>query len=312
MKRRLIVLTASLGALGVMLVASSSASAAPFSCNVPLDNFDRANSASLGTSWTLQAPSMTIAGNAATNPNTTQGLSTWNTAPPTQQVCLDVTAGGGGTSYAALDLGFQDVNNNAFLKVQGGAGQFSQSYFYYGNNGPGSCKITGGCSYAITPFHSARLHATLNPATGQASLDIDTNFDNNPEQTIVKTFNVPFSFGNAIGIGSYGGSFVDNFASASTPPPPPVPITPAAPNTKLNRATIKPGQRWAKFWFKAIEGTATKFECAFAKKGKKLVYRQCASPKAYQGLGEGRFTFKVRAVGPGGVDQSPVTQKFSI
>lgn len=310
MKRRLTVLAASLGALGVMLAAGSTASAAPFSCNVPLDDFNRANTTTLGTSWTLQAPTMNIAANAVTNPNTTAGLSTWNAVPPTQQACLDVTAGPGGTTYAALDLGFQDATNNAFLKVQGGAATFSKAWVYYGNNG--DCKITGGCSFDIPPFKSGRIHAALNTATGQFSLDIDTNFDNNSEQTIVKTFNAPFSFGNAIGIGSYGGSSLDNFATASTPPPPPVPVTPPAPNTKLNRATIKPGQRSAKFWFKAIEGTATKFECAFAKKGNKLTYRQCASPKTYQGLGQGRFTFKVRAVGPGGTDQSPITQKFTI
>lgn len=310
MKRRLTVLVASLGTLGVMLAASSTASAAPFSCNVPLDDFNRADATTLGTNWTLQAPTMNIAANAATNPNTTAGLSTWNTVPPTQQACVDVTAGAAGTTYAALDLGFQDATNNAFLKVQGGAGTFSKAWIYYGNNG--DCKITGGCSFDIPLFKSGRIHATLNAATGQVSLDIDTNFDNNSEQTIVKTFNAPFSFGNAIGIGSYGGSSLDNFATASTPPPPPLPVTPPAPNTKLNRATIKPGQRSAKFWFKATEGTATKFECAFAKKGRKLTYRQCSSPKAYQGLGEGRFTFKVRAVGPGGTDQTPITRKFTI
>lgn len=295
-----------------MLVASSGAAAAPFECNVPLDNFDRANSASLGASWTQQAPSMTISANAVTNPNATQGLSTWNALPPSQQACLDVTAGSA-LNYAGIDLGFQDVENNAFLKVQGSGGTFSIAYFYYGNNGGGNpCKITGGCSFPITPFHSGRIHATLNQATGQVSLDIDTNFDNNPEQTIVKTYNAPFSFGNAIGIASYGGSFLDNFASSSTPPAPPVPVTPAAPNTKLNRATIKPNQGSAKFWFKATGGAATEFQCAFAKKGKKLTYKKCKSPKAYQNLGEGRYTFKVRAVGVGGVDKTPITQKFTI
>lgn len=311
MKRRLTVLAASLGALGVMLAASSTASAAPFSCNVPLDDFNRANATTLGPNWTLQAPTMNIAANAVTNPNTTAGLSTFNAVPPTQQACLDVTAGAAGTTYAALDLGFQDATNNAFLKVQGTGGTFTKAWIYYGNNG--SCKLAGGtCSFDIPVFKSGRIHATLNTTTGQVSLDIDANFDNDSELTIVKTFNAPFSFGNAIGIGSYGGSSLDNFATASTPAPPPVPVTPPAPNTKLNRATIKPGQRSAKFWFRATEGTATKFECVFAKKGRPQVYRQCSSPKAYQGLGEGRFTFKVRAVGAGGADQTPIVQKFSI
>jgi hypothetical protein len=304
-------IVAVVAALGVIAFATSSASAASFSCDVPLDNFNRANSTGLGPSWTVQAPTMNVETNSATNPNATAGLATWNSLVPTQQACADVSDNGTGTQYAAIDLGYSDVTNNAFIKVQHNSSVgFDTAFIYYGNNG--ACKITGGCNFPITPFHSARIHATLNSATGQVSLDIDTNFDNNPEQTIVKTYNAPFAFGNAIGIGLYGHSFIDNFATASAPAPPPTPVTPPAPNTKLNRATIKPNSGTAKFSFKATGQAATEFQCAFAKKGKKLRYKKCSSPKTYRNLKEGKYTFKVRAVGVGGTDPSPVTQKFTI
>ncbi|HET7121345.1 MAG TPA: hypothetical protein VFI17_08870 [Solirubrobacterales bacterium] len=295
-----------------MALSASAASAASFNCDVPLDNFNRVDSGTLGPNWTVQSPSMTIETNAATNPNSTAGLATWNATVPTQQACVDVNDNGTSLQYAAITLGYANNENNAFVKVQNNsAAGFDIVYFYYGNNG--SCKIAGGCNFAITtPFHAGRLHAALNPATAEVTLDIDTNFDNVPEQTITKTYNAPFSFGNAIGIGSYGHAYLDNFATVSAPPgPPPPPAPPAAPNTKLKRANIKPNQGFAKFTFGAT-GTATGFQCALAKKGKKLTYKSCKSPKAYKHLKAGKYTFKVRAVGPGGTDSSPVTQKFRI
>ncbi|MFN8164185.1 MAG: hypothetical protein U0R26_10265 [Solirubrobacterales bacterium] len=302
---------AAVAAIGAMLMASSSASAASFDCSVPLDNFNRADSATLGTNWTERAATMKVEGNAATNPNTTPGLATWNSVVPTQQACVDVNDNGAGTQYAAIDLGYSDNTNNAFVKVQhNSAIGFDTAYFYYGNNG--SCKITGGCSFPIIPFHAARLHASLNPASGQVALDIDTNFDNAPEQTIVKTYNTPFTFGNAIGIGDYGHAFIDNFATSAAPAPPPVPTTPNPPNTKVVKAKISAKAGTAKFTFKAVGETAIKFECAFAKKPNKLSFKRCTSPRTYNNLGTGKYTFKVRAVGVGGADSSPVIKKFKI
>jgi hypothetical protein len=214
---------AAIATLLAMGIATSGASAAPFNCSVPLDNFNRANSASLGSGWTQQSPTMSLENNSATNPNATFGLATWNTPATVQQACADVSNNGAAVQYAALVLGFADVNNAAFVKVQDNlsAGTFQTAFIYYGNSG--ECKITGGCNFSITPFHAGRLHVELNPATAEITLDIDTNFDNVPEQSITKTYNAPFGFGNAIGIGAYGHSFLDNFATAPTPPPPPVP-----------------------------------------------------------------------------------------
>lgn len=309
-----LLLAASVAAIGLMALSVSTASAASFNCDVPLDNFNRPDGVGLGPGWTGQEASMNIETNSATNPNTTPGLATWNGTVSSQQACVDVSDNGTGTQYAAIDLGYRDLSNNAFVKVQHNSSVgFDVAYMYYGNNG--ECQIIGGCNFAITPFHAARLHATLNPASGEVVLDIDTNFDNVPEETISKTYNAPFDFGNAIGLGAYGHPFLDNFATVSAAPAPPAPpappATPAAPGTKLKRATIKADKGFAKFSFQAI-GTATGFECAFAKKGKKAVYKSCKSPKKFQHLKPGKYTFKVRAYGPGGTDPSPVVKKFKI
>lgn len=298
-------------ALAMMLISASGASAAAFDCSVPLDNFDRANSATLGSSWTEQSPTMSVEGNSATNPASNAALATWNATVPTQQACADVTDNGASVQYAALALGYSNLTNAAFVKVQdnSAAGNFDTAYFYYGNNG--SCQITGGCAVPIAAFHAARLHASLNAATGQVTLDIDTNFDNVPDQSITKTYNTPFAFGNAIGIGVYGHAFMDNFATAPAPTPTPTPTPTPPPDTKLLKSKIDSKHGAARFKFKAV-GQASGFQCALVKKHKTPRFKPCTSPKSYKKLKPGKYTFKVRAVGPGGTDSTPATKNFVI
>jgi hypothetical protein len=302
--------------LALLALCTSAASAASFDCSVPLDNFNRANSTGLGSNWTVRTAEMNVSLNSATNPNSTEGLATWNSAVPTEQACVDVSQNGNTLQYAAIALGYANEENTAFVKVQTNSSNgFDTAFIYYGNNG--ACQITGGCSFPITPFHSGRLHAVLVPSTGEITLEIDTNFDNVADQVITKKYNAPFSFGNAIGLGSYGGAYLDNFATAAaptptpTPTPTPVPTPPAAPNTKITKAKIKSSAGSAMFKFSGT-GSVSKYQCALAKKGKKLTYKGCKSPKTYSGLTPGKYTFKVRAVGPGGTDSSPATKKFSI
>ena len=240
MRHRLMAAMAAMGVLGAMLIAASGASAATFDCSVPLDNFNRANGG-LGSNWSEQAATVNVENNSATNPNSTTGLATWNKLVPTQQACVDVSDNGAAVQYAGLVLGFGDVDNNAFLKVQDNlsAGTFQTAFIYYGNNNS-SCKITGGCNFPITPFHAGRLHASLDPATAQVTLDIDTNFDNVPEQSITRSFNAPFNFGNAIGISAYGHSFLDNFATSPAPPTPAPTPTPTPTPAPTPTPTPKP------------------------------------------------------------------------
>ena len=89
---------------------------------------------------------------------------------------------------------------------------------------------------------------------------------------------------------------------------PPEPI--AAPDTLLTKSKIKPAG--AKFKFEA-SGSSTGFECRLKRKHHKPPpFKACSSPAKYKNLKPGKYTFAVRAVGPGGTDASAATDKFKI
>jgi hypothetical protein len=84
-------------------------------------------------------------------------------------------------------------------------------------------------------------------------------------------------------------------------------ITTQPPNT-----TITAGPRGAvvpnvSFSFTSTQ-TGSTFECSLDG----AAYSACASPAPYQGLAEGAHTFKVRANGPGGRDESPAERSFEV
>lgn len=84
------------------------------------------------------------------------------------------------------------------------------------------------------------------------------------------------------------------------------------PDTKLTKSKISQKRHKAKFEFEA-EGAATGFECRLERKHHKAKgFASCRSPKTYKHLKRGRYTFKVRAVGPGGKDPSPAEKSFKI
>ncbi|HVV91637.1 MAG TPA: beta-propeller fold lactonase family protein [Solirubrobacterales bacterium] len=92
--------------------------------------------------------------------------------------------------------------------------------------------------------------------------------------------------------------------------PSPAPPTPP-PNTKIIAAKISPRGGGATFRFRAL-GRATGFQCALTGKGRKARFRPCSSPKRYLHLKPGRYTFGVRATGPGGTDASPAKRRFKV
>jgi Divergent InlB B-repeat domain len=88
-------------------------------------------------------------------------------------------------------------------------------------------------------------------------------------------------------------------------------ILPSPPNTTIGQATINSSKGTATFKFKA-RGQKTGFQCALVRKHKKPKFKSCRSPKTYKKLKPGKYTFEVRAVGPGGTDPSPAKKKFKI
>jgi hypothetical protein len=98
--------------------------------------------------------------------------------------------------------------------------------------------------------------------------------------------------------------------SAATPPPPAARSFPP-PQTKLLKAQINPKQGSATFKFKGL-GNLRGFQCALASSRQKPKFKACRSPKRYKNLAPGTYTFKVRALGPGGTDGSPAKKRFTL
>jgi hypothetical protein len=178
-----------------------------------LDDFNRPDSPTLGSNWTVQVGGAEIYNNTARalggsqNPNlvTFNGVSANN-------AFVDVYAVGSGTTYIALDLAFLDANNNYFIKVQhqDAGTDFDHAAFYYGNNG-------GGSFFTLSsPFSSGRITAFFSGTT--ATLNIDTNFDGITDQSYSYTYGNSTG-GTGIGLGLYGTAQADNFGSGVVPEP---------------------------------------------------------------------------------------------
>jgi hypothetical protein len=91
-----------------------------------------------------------------------------------------------------------------------------------------------------------------------------------------------------------------------------LPVSVAPPNSRITQAMIASNKRKAVFKFKG-SGKKTGFQCALvSKKHRKPRFKSCRSPKTYKHLKNGRYTFEVRAIGPGGKDPSPGKKRFKI
>lgn len=201
-------------ALGLCCVLASNAAAA-VDCSFVRDNFDRANSTTLGSLWTEQATpnNIGIESLRATNPTASTALATFKNGTG-NQACADVSTNGTGVQYVAIVLGYKNLTNNLFIKVQqnNGAG-FNIAYFYYGNNGTSFSP-----SVNLTPFANAQISASLVGST--VTLTVDTNFDGIPEETLTAPLPATASLGTGIGLGIYGHALADDFATAKPAKPP--------------------------------------------------------------------------------------------
>jgi len=83
------------------------------------------------------------------------------------------------------------------------------------------------------------------------------------------------------------------------------------PNTTIKAHIVKPASTRATFRFTAT-GAAVSFQCGLAKRHHNPAFSRCRSPKTYDGLKKGTYTFQVRAQGPGGTDPTPAKQNFRI
>ena len=177
---------------------------------VLLDDFNRANSTNMGPNWTEQAGDFRIIGNQASGDYLS--LMTYNGATSGTEARVDVSLNpsGGSIQYAALVLGYADLNTNLFIKVQSqfnGATSFNTAAFYYGNNG------SGNFFFLNDTFTTARITAYLTGTT--ATLEIDSNFDSIADQVYTYDYSAAqiTALGTGVGLGGYGNAFMDNFAA---------------------------------------------------------------------------------------------------
>jgi streptogramin lyase len=87
------------------------------------------------------------------------------------------------------------------------------------------------------------------------------------------------------------------------------------PETKIDKGPskkvkTKKAKAKVKFRFSSPNAGAT-FECALKKKGKKLKFKACESPRKYM-LKPGKYAFQVRAAVGGVVDATPAKKKFKV
>jgi len=282
-----------IAALAVAAFAAAPGVASAFSCGVLLDNFNRADSADLGTNWVEQANAIGIAGNAATNATANSALATFIPRGGSE-ACLDVSTGGTGTRFAGIVLRYGDIDNSIFIKVQNNAGAdstFDTAFFYRGNNGSsGSLRP----SAALDEFSSGRIHVWSKGT--KARLDVDTDFDNKPEQSFNVTGITTAGLGTLIGVTSYNGTSLDNFRTA----PPQTTIT-KHPNktTSSNSATFK---------FKSSIG-GSHFKCKLDGQS----YKNCGSPRTYSSVSNGNHVFRVKAIDQfGNPDPTPAKFRWTV
>ncbi len=191
-------------AFGIVLLAGALAQAGV------IDDFNRPDAPTLGSNWTMQNGGAEIIGNMARSGGGGQNtvLATYN-GVTANGAFVDVYNMDTSLSYLALVLGYADINNNYFIKVQNQSSgdSFGNAAFYYGNNGSGG---SGSFFTLGAPFSSGRLTAFMSGTL--ATLWIDSNFDGTAEQTYTHDYGVDTG-GAGIGLGLYGTGRVDNFGT---------------------------------------------------------------------------------------------------
>lgn len=203
----------SLFAMAGVLVASSAMATSFF------DDFNRADSANLGANWANANGTIGISGNMAQAPSQSPNLATVNGYSDTANntaIEFDVFHGQQNITYAAAVLGYLDLTNSIFIKVQdnGLGNTYNRAFFYIGNGGAGG---SAGFQDITTPF--ANAHIKVSYASGIATLGIDADFNGSYEQVYTANYGAP-TLGTGAGLGAYGDGKVDNYAINGAVPEP--------------------------------------------------------------------------------------------
>lgn len=193
-----------------------------------LDDFNRSDGP-IGPAWTNQAGTFMVSGMAAVGGP--MALATYN-GVTSNVVEADVQSVGTGLEYVGIDMGYADINNNLFLKVQNqdGDDRFEWGACYVGNGGRG---FGLGFFPLSSPFTKAHMRAELNGNTVTITFE---NIDGGSGTQTYVCSGAPATGGNGVGIVGYASaSKIDNFAAAIASPLPSVSIS-------TNKAVYAPGE----------------------------------------------------------------------
>lgn len=171
-----------------------------------IDDFNRPDGP-IGPKWTNDAGSFVVFYNAAMGSGSTN-LATYN-GVYSNAVEADVESVGTGVEYVGLVLGYHDIDNNLFLKVQNSDGVlgFDTGACYVGNNG---ANFGLGFFKLAYPFESAHMRAE---SIGNTVYITFTHIDGTSSSQSYTCSGAPNTGGSAVGINSYTTlSRIDNFA----------------------------------------------------------------------------------------------------
>ena len=200
---------AGIAALGVVSLGLATApSSLAFSCKHRLDKFNRPDSSTLGPAWRERDPGIEIQNHRAYNPAFSPALATFKGAK-SHSACVDVYANADATQYVAIVLGYKNLKNNIFIKVQDNSmgGSFDTAFAYRGNDG---APLVSDYTAPLTPFTSAVIFVSWRGST--VKLEMSIAFNKEPQQKVAFHGVSTAGLGKRIGLGVFDGAYADNFA----------------------------------------------------------------------------------------------------
>jgi hypothetical protein len=177
------------------------------------DDFNRANSASMGADWIEQTGDMEVALNHGHGVVTLSLMTHANASGSYLGSTVSARFGhGGGLVYVAAVAGYAGLSDNVFVKVQDNDldGYYDRVFFYYGNNG-GSWGQPFFYFDLATPTISGNMTLSFDSTGDIAYLDIENDASGLTESfSSSGLLSVAALLGQGYGIGTYGSAYFDD------------------------------------------------------------------------------------------------------
>lgn len=177
------------------------------------DDFNRANSSSMGPDWIEQSGDIEILGNQGHGVVNLSLMSHVSASGPYLGSTVSSRFDhGGGLVYVAMVAGFGSTSNCIFVKVQdnNSDGFYDRVFFYYGNNG-GSWGSSSYYSDLATPTATGTMTLSFDSTGDVAILNIDNDASGSTETFFGdNVLSVAGGLGTGYGVGTYGPAYFDD------------------------------------------------------------------------------------------------------